>query len=710
MKTSSILLTVIALATFALFFRLYRRKLDKLESSEGFQCKPKAKVSKITDRIDKTMRIYINSSNPIVKGGTEKFTMEHIKPMMDDLKNILSLYLTKYCNIEITRGTDTDEYGVPVVNITVKDTLVENTGGNNIIVETFQGSTNSNITTVNDFFEPKNYEDQIYQCKFNESPVTEEKKLPDNLGSSVKIGYEYTFSTEDTEDTESNVEGKLFLVNVTQENKEYLLNSQSDKTAKGEATITPFVNSGDTIKLVFKCDEDNTINWTNIKDLNLIYVPDNLDEDELLEDEEEEYSELSLPFEDQITKFCYDRNDCPYFYIDFKILIKEPSIELISFFSLGKINDDEDFLQLVELIGNGRKYNSVQKGMFRAIHLSKTFFFARKYANVDINERCLLEKFTSNESLGEVLNRELGTSEFDNSTLIEEYYSQRGQNLLFIKENIRNNLIKSCKNDKLKEFLVENKDSMDTITKLDKNSNLLKSMINMTGDFSGENDKEIDKISSKWNEFHSMYNSQLEDLLVEKLDLTDSNHRIERDTHKYRIKKYKQELEKIRKDNNPNSGSYDKFYRNQEVSLQNQNDGTVLNYSRVSERGKFVDKYMVFANGGCLKNLGGKLVIEYDYNFQRNNPNLHFNLEVINNPKDYIAKMNLSLIDEKRNRKFTMNEVPTVLISPVGMYGRVLAIENENIFLRNCNGKLSERFRFRELIESPCDFPEKEVN
>ena len=207
-----------------------------------------------------------------------------------------------------------------------------------------------------------------------------------------------------------------------------------------------------------------------------------------------------------------------------------------------------------------------------------------------------------------------------------------------------------------------------------------------------------------------MYNSQLEDLLVEKLDLTDSNHRIERDTHKYRINKYKQELEKIRKDNNPNSESYDKFYRNQEVSLQNQNDGTVLNYSRVSDRGKFVDKYMIFANGGCLKNLGGKLVIEYDYNFQRNNPNLHFNFEVINNPKDYIAKMNLSLVDEKRNRNFTMNEVPTVLISPVGMYGRVLAIENENIFLRNCNGKLSERFRFRELIESPCDFPEKEVN
>ena len=233
MKTSSILLIVIVLATFALFFRLYRRKLDKLESREGFQCKPKATVSKVTDRIDKTMRIYINSSNPIVKGGTEKFTMEHINPMINDLKKILSLYLTDYGNIEITKGTDTDEYGVPVVNITVENkpviTQVTTTTENTPVIplvttttENFQGSINNDITTVLNFFEPKNYEEQIYQCKFNESLVTEEKKLPDNLGSSVKIGYEYTFSTEDTE---SNVEGKLFLVNVTQENKEHPLNS-----------------------------------------------------------------------------------------------------------------------------------------------------------------------------------------------------------------------------------------------------------------------------------------------------------------------------------------------------------------------------------------------------------------------------------------------------------------------------------------------------
>ena len=71
--------------------------------------------------------------------------------------------------------------------------------------------------------------------------------------------------------------------------------------------------------------------------------------------------------------------------------------------------------------------------------------------------KCLKENFVSNTSIGETLNKELVVSEFDNSTLIEEYYSQKGQNLLFIKENIRNNLLKNCKDDSLKQFLIDNK-------------------------------------------------------------------------------------------------------------------------------------------------------------------------------------------------------------------------------------------------------------
>ncbi len=64
-------------------------------------------------------------------------------------------------------------------------------------------------------------------------------------------------------------------------------------------------------------------------------------------------------------KFCYDLKDCPYFFIDFKIKITDKTIELLSYFSLKKINDDEDFIKLVELIGRGRNYNNVQIGMFK---------------------------------------------------------------------------------------------------------------------------------------------------------------------------------------------------------------------------------------------------------------------------------------------------------------------------------------------------------
>ena len=527
------------------------------------------------------------------------------------------------------------------------------------------------------------------------------------------VKLEYEFKIED-QGQGNDTMGQMTLKNITT-GKEHFLHEEKGRGAKtysGEVTITPFVNPGDTIQLLFtesKCDQGHVMKWHFMKNLNLIIIGE---EDALLEDEEneEEYDEISLPYDDQIKKFCYDLKDCPYFFIDFKIKIKEKTIELLSYFSLKKINDDEDFLNLVELIGRGRKYNNVQIGMFKVIHLARTFLFSRKYSEVDIDAKCLQENFVSNTSIGETLNKELVTSEFDASTLIEEYYSQKGQNLLFIKENIRNNLLSNCKDDKLKQFLIDNKGTMDLVTNLDDNANLLKSMLNMSGDYSGENDKETNKMASKWSEFHSIYKSQLEDMLIDKFKISDPDHRIERDTHKYRINKYSRELEKIKMLKNPNKRNFDKFYRNQQVSLQCQNDGTVLNYSRVSEKGKFVDKYLIFANGGCLKNLGGKLEIEYDYNFQRNNPNLHFNFEIIENPKDYIAKMNYTFVDESRNRNFKMNEVPTVLISPVGMYGKVIKIENEKIYLENCDGHINERFRFRELIESPCDFPEKEVN
>ena len=144
MKTSSILLIVIALAIFALFFRLYQGKLNKLQNREDFQCKPQLGESKVTDRIDRTMRIYVNSSDPIVKGGVEKFTKSgHVKPMLKDLKNILSLYLSKYCNFEVKLMPESEENGVRVVNVSVTDGVVtsepeNDSSGGDTVIDTFQ--------------------------------------------------------------------------------------------------------------------------------------------------------------------------------------------------------------------------------------------------------------------------------------------------------------------------------------------------------------------------------------------------------------------------------------------------------------------------------------------------------------------------------------------------------------------------------------------
>ncbi len=37
----------------------------------------------------------------------------------------------------------------------------------------------------------------------------------------------------------------------------------------------------------------------------------------------------------------------------------------------------------------------------------------------------------------------------------------------------------------------------------------------------GRNDKETNKMASKWSEFHSIYKSQLEDMLIDKFKISD---------------------------------------------------------------------------------------------------------------------------------------------------------------------------------------------
>ncbi len=150
---------------------------------------------------------------------------------------------------------------------------------------------------------------------------------------------------------------------------------------QGENVITnnfsipkSLVSPGDTIYLEFtesKCNADHPLVWY-YKKYDLTYFA-NTEEDLV----EEEYEEISLPYEDQIIKFCYDKT-CPYFFIDFHIKIKDKTIDMLSYFTVDKINDDEGFLQMVELVGQGRKYNSLQKGMFRVLNLGLNHFYSQE--------------------------------------------------------------------------------------------------------------------------------------------------------------------------------------------------------------------------------------------------------------------------------------------------------------------------------------------
>ena len=417
-------------------------------------------------------------------------------------------------------------------------------------------------------------------------------------------------------------------------------------------------------------------------------------------------------FTNQISNFCNDMNECDYFILDFNINIGKKLISLLEVLSFNNIDFDPSTLELIEQVSLNKKYNEAQKNMLIVFHLSRTFYLSRNYSEkqklslCNTNNEHFTDYYLSN--IVENLKLELVSDDFDNSTLLEEYYSSRGLNLLIYKRKIKDKINENCAFG-IKPYIFDYKDIIDKVSKIDRNADVLKSMINMTGSYTSDKMKSVDKVVNKWNDFHTNYKDQLEDLLVKSFSIHDPDHKIKRNTHNFRINKLKRELQRLKEKKNPNNTEYDKFFRNEQVSLQNQNDGTILNYSRVIENGKYVDKYLIFVNGGCLKNIGGKLVIEYDYHFHKNNSNLHFTIEVINNNKDYIAKMNYTTVDSDRDEKFRMDEIPTILISPVNMYSKVLVLENEKLYLDNCSGRKEERFRFREVIENSCNFSNKKV-
>ena len=155
-KTTTILLISIIIITFALFFRLYKLKLNELQTTENFQCKPKTQKSKHDGVLKEKMRIYVNRNNPVVKGGTLKLTPEHIPLMLEELKNMLSFFISSYCKLKVDLVSNTPriESNIPVYNVKVTDMELGNEE-NKDVVETFSNPTNGDIL-VEGFSNPSN--------------------------------------------------------------------------------------------------------------------------------------------------------------------------------------------------------------------------------------------------------------------------------------------------------------------------------------------------------------------------------------------------------------------------------------------------------------------------------------------------------------------------------------------------------------------------
>ena len=104
---------------------------------------------------------------------------------------------------------------------------------------------------------------------------------------------------------------------------------------------------------------------------------------------------------------------------------------------------------------------------------------------------------------------------------------------------------------------------------------------------------------------------------------------------------------------------------------------------------------MIFVNDGCLKFNGVSLSVEYDWKYQMRNPQIRFNIEVIETKKDYLAKMNCIVVDEDRNKEIsTRRNILIVLISPFNLYGKVLVLKEVDYLLKTAQEEKEEQFRF----------------
>ena len=427
-------------------------------------------------------------------------------------------------------------------------------------------------------------------------------------------------------------------------------------------------------------------------------------------------------FNDMIKDFCTLQNsekktfNCVFFAVNIEFKLSQKMLDNFIKLSLTKDENDEEYNLLVKNVGDLKNFNSISRTFFETLHAAKNFYFSRKYAENTNYVNKLVESYNSEELFptGALklsitdddfnskiieLNNELKNNTFDNETLIEELYSLKKLNLLDIKRNIKDKIYNNvCEGDLyIPERLLSKKDLIKYLGNLDKNALKIQETTGLVSD-------EINENSKTYAKFHEKYKTQLEELIIKTFDTSDPETDEKMKDYEDKLVSLNKQITNINKKNNKYRTAFDDFYLKKRVSLQNLADGSILNFSRIIENAKFVDKYMIFVNDGCLKYNGLHLSIEYDWKYQMRNPQIHFNIEVIETEKDYLAKMNYITIDKERNSQFSLKETPVVLISPYNLYGKVLVLKESRIFIENCSGILEEQFRFQSLTDNMCSY------
>ncbi len=230
-----------------------------------------------------------------------------------------------------------------------------------------------------------------------------------------------------------------------------------------------------------------------------------------------------------------------------------------------------------------------------------------------------------------------------------------------------------------------------------------------------ESFEKADAISKNYDEFHSNYQTMLEEILTQKFNTDSNKFDVNNRLHAMRLEKIKEDLQmldEIRKDiEQVDESSPNATVRGQ--SLRAMSDGSRLNFEYVVENGVRTNKIIISVNNGCLA-FGDELdngvsIMSLNTNCaeRRNRPTLHFEIHSIKSYTEYNSKINY-VNDGTKLLVSPDDEItyPFMIISPTLHFGHCVDLKDGILKIVPCTNTLSQRFQISNsqvLGECPVD-------